>query len=359
MHDPSEGRKMTVLAEYIWIDGTEPTAQLRSKTKVLHDLDVETVLNSGPPGNLSAEFFSEWSADGSSTNQAPGDRSDILLRPVRVTKDPFRPSGVLVLCEVFTSDGEPHATNTRALMRRVMDEGGAAQEAWFGFEQEYTFMRTDGRPYGFPTGGYAAPQGPYYCAVGPHNIKGRPVYEEILTRCVDAGLRISGVNWEVMPGQAEIQVGVAEDMLAADQVWIARWIMVRVGEDHDVIVSFDPKPARGDWNGAGMHTNFSTRAMRGPGGLDHIKVACDAFGERIQAHLDEYGHGYQDRLTGRHETASYREFRYGVSDRTASIRIPLHVADKGNGYMEDRRPNANGDPYRIAARMLKTVCGLD
>lgn len=356
----AKGREnMNVLAEYIWIDGTQPTAQLRSKTKVLHRLDIATVLESGELGNLNLEFFPEWGADGSSTNQAPGDRSDIVLRPVRAVNDPFRERGVLVLCEVYTSNGEPHESNTRANLRQVLDAGAAEKHGWFGFEQEYTFFHADGRPYGFPAGGYAAPQGPYYCGVGSENIKGRPVYEEILERCLQAGLAISGVNWEVMPGQAEIQVGVAPDLLAADQVWLARWIMARVGEDYKVSISFDPKPAKGDWNGAGMHTNFSTKEMREEGGLAHIEAACAAFSKKINEHLTEYGHGYEERLTGHHETASYKEFKFGVSDRTASIRIPLHVAEKGYGYMEDRRPNANGDPYRIAARMLRTVAGID
>ena len=350
---------MNVLAEYIWVDGTQPTAELRSKTKILHDTAIETVLASGPSGNLDLAFFPAWGADGSSTNQAPGDRSDIVLRPVRAVNDPFRTNGVLVLCEVFDAKGVPHASNTRSRLRSVLDAGAADQEAWFGFEQEYTFFHLNGQPYGFPVNGYAAPQGSYYCGVGPNNIKGRPVYEDILDKCLDAGLAISGVNWEVMPGQAEIQVGAAPDLLVTDHVWLTRWIMARVGEDHDVATSFDPKPAKGDWNGAGMHTNFSTKAMRAPNGLGAIETACVAFGQHRKEHLDAYGHRYEDRLTGDHETASHDQFRFGVSDRTASIRIPLHVAQDGAGYLEDRRPNANADPYRIATRMLQTVCGLD
>jgi len=352
-------KKMNVLAEYIWVDGTLPTAELRSKTKILHDVSVETVLASGPAGDLSLEFFPNWGADGSSTNQAPGDRSDIVLRPARAVNDPFRSEGVLVLCEVFDARGNAHASNTRSQLRSTLDAGAAAHEAWFGFEQEYTFFNLDGQPHGFPVGGYAAPQGPYYCGVGPNNIKGRPIYEDILDKCLAAGLSISGVNWEVMPGQAEIQVGAAPDLIATDHVWLARWIMARVGEDHNVTTSFDPKPAKGDWNGAGMHTNFSTKAMRAPNGLGAIEEACVAFGKRREAHLEAYGHRYEERLTGDHETASHADFTFGVSDRTASIRIPLQVAQDGAGYLEDRRPNANADPYRIATRMLQTVCGLD
>ena len=107
-----------------------------------------------------------------------------------------------------------------------------------------------------------------------------------------------------------------------------------------------------------MHTNFSTAAMRSDGGFKAIEEACVLIGERRQDHLDEYGDNYQARLTGHHETCSWREFKWGVADRTASIRVPRSVADTGKGYLEDRRPNANADPYRVAARLLKTVCKL-
>lgn len=350
---------MKVTAEYIWVDGTEPTPHLRSKTRIIHE----------PPEALryavrmrmpaSAKHFPTWSADGSSTNQANGASSDIELRPVHVVFDPFRKEGVLVLCEVFSADGTAHPSNTRARLRAVLDAGGEELESWFGFEQEYTFMHQSGRPHGFPTEGEAAPQGPYYCGVGASNVKGRDVYEEILRNCLTAGLSVAGANWEVMPGQAEIQIGAAEDKVACDHVWLARWVMARTAEKYDVDVSFDPKPAEGDWNGAGMHTNFSTKKMRAKGGLENIEHACALFKDKVGEHLADYGKDYERRLTGAHETARYDEFSWGVSDRTASIRIPLHVERDGCGYMEDRRPNANADPYRIAARMLETVCGLD
>ncbi len=350
---------MATLAEYIWIDGTQPSKQLRSKTKVFHESAGFPAAGSGDLPALSV--FPSWGADGSSTNQATGRDSDIGLQPVRVVLDPLRTKGTnyLVLCEVLNPDGTLHATNSRAELRRVLDAGAAKADALFGFEQEYTFLGSDGRPYGFPAGGYPGPQGPYYCAVGLGKIFGREVYEKFMQASVDAGLAFAGANWEVMPGQAEFQIGAVDGLTASDHIWLARWLLQRIGEDHGVAVTFDAKPAKGDWNGAGMHTNFSTQEMRQAGGFAAIEEACRRIGKKRQEHLDVYGHGYEERLTGHHETCSFREFRYGVADRTSSIRIPRHVAQNGSGYLEDRRPNANADPYAVAARLLATVCGID
>jgi glutamine synthetase len=346
--------------EYIWIDGTSPTPLLRSKTKVLPRIETLGDRLSHLP---------EWIFDGSSTNQAMGMTSDLLLRPVRCVPDPLRGEGhFLALCEVFKPDGEtPHESNYRAKTRAVLDAGAENSDSWFGFEQEYTFFKK-GRPYGFPESGYPAPQGPYYCGVGAAEVHGREIVEKHLLACIDAGLHITGINAEVMPGQWEFQVGGPDSgpLVSSDHLWLARWLLYRIGEDYGVDATLDPKPARGDWNGAGMHTNFSTAAMRSdkpldPGsvaGMAAIEAACEALRTKRSEHLGVYGHGYENRLTGAHETASWKEFRYGVGDRTASIRIPIHVAKAGCGYLEDRRPNSNADPYRVCEVMLKTVCGL-
>jgi len=342
---------MALIAEYIWVDGTVPTALVRSKTKVIPGFDGEVDLDS----------FPVWAFDGSSTAQAEGADSDCILRPVRFVKDPVRNGNAwLVMCEVFNPDGTPHPSNRRAHLRRVMEAGGTESDAWIAFEQEYTFFEGS-RPLGFPAERrYPAPQGPYYCGVGSDEVYGRPVVEAHLTACLEAGLFITGINAEVMPGQWEFQCGgpKADPLTASDHLWLARWLLYRVGEDYGISATLDPKPVPGDWNGAGMHANFSTAAMRSEGGDRVIEAACIALGERTAEHFEVYGAGNEARLTGHHETCSYREYRYGVADRTASIRIPRMVATEGRGYLEDRRPAANADPYDVSAALLMTTLGL-
>ncbi|MGQ0617334.1 MAG: glutamine synthetase [Acidimicrobiia bacterium] len=329
---------MTYKAEYIWIDGTEPTAKLRSKTKVLAD---------------GAEL-PIWGFDGSSTNQAPGAASDCVLKPVFSCPDPIRGGDdVLVMCEVFLPDMTPHKTNTRALLRGVA-ERFEAQEPIFGIEQEYTFFK-GARPLGFPPEhGFPAPQGGYYCGVGDDEVFGRDVVEAHLDACVVAGLGISGINAEVMPGQWEFQIGPLSPLEASDHLWVARWLLYRIAENYAVAATLDPKPVKGDWNGAGAHTNFSTKAMRE--GYDPIITACEALAENAAEHVKYYGFGIEGRLTGLHETAPWNEFNYGVSDRGASVRIPWQVAADKQGYIEDRRPNANCDPYVVTRLIVDTCC---
>ena len=332
---------MPMQAEYIWVDGTQPTKTLRSKTKILPDDTTE---------------FPEWGFDGSSTNQAEGHASDCLLRPVFDCPDPIRGGNArLVLCEVFHADGTPHPTNSRAQLRPVADRH-ADHEPWFGIEQEYT-MFTRGRPLGWPEGGYPAPQGPFYCGVGADEAFGRPMVEAHMRACLAAGLTISGVNAEVMPGQWEFQVGPLGAVEVGDQLHVARWLLYRIGEDHGVSMTLHPKPVKGDWNGAGAHTNFSTKEMRAEGGLAAIEAAMPKLEARHDLHIRNYGDGIEQRLTGLHETCSYRQFKWGVGHRGASIRIPLQTAKDARGYLEDRRPCANIDPYIVARLMLETICG--
>ena len=332
---------MAIKAEYIWLDGVEPTPALRSKTKILTDAQE-------PP---------EWGFDGSSTEQADGSSSDCILKPVFNCPDPIRGGkNILVMCEVLNADGSVGKNNNRAAAAETAAKY-ADQEPWFGMEQEYTMMTTEGAPAGFPEGGYPAPQGPYYCGVGAVEIFGREIVEKHMDACLEAGLKLSGINAEVMPGQWEFQIGPAGLTEVGDHMHIARWLLHRIAEDYGIVISFDPKPAKGDWNGAGCHTNYSTKAMREDGGYDVIIEACKKLGEKAELHIANYGAGLEDRLTGLHETASYKDFKYGVSDRGASIRIPLQTEQQKKGYLEDRRPCANIDPYTVAFLLLETTVG--
>jgi len=331
-----------IMVEYIWIDGNHPTAKLRSKTKVV-DYEINK-----------ASDLPDWGFDGSSTMQAEGHFSDCLLQPVHIVKDPIRGGdNLLAMCEVFNSDGSVHKSNKRAMLRELAEKY-KHEECWFGIEQEYTFF--DGiKPLGWPDNGFPAPQGGYYCGVGSDEVFGRDIVEEHMEACIDADMMISGINAEVMPGQWEFQIGPLGPLEVSDEIWIARWLLYRIGEDYGVSATLDPKPVKGDWNGAGAHTNFSTKKMREPGGLKIIEEACEKLGKNHDKHISMYGSDNEQRLTGDHETCSINEFKYGTSDRGASIRIPMQTANDGYGYLEDRRPSANMDPYLVCTALMETI----
>ncbi len=346
---------INTFAEYIWVDNTEPTKLLRSKTRIVQLAE-----------EVSISDFPEWGFDGSSTNQATGDNSDCLLRPVSFVPDPIRGDhSFLVMCEVYLKNGKPHPSNTRALLRNVLAAGADKQDAYFGFEQEYTLFDENNRPLGWPAKGFPAAQGPYYCGAGSKRVAGRDLVETHQLACVEAGLLIYGINAEVMLAQWEFQIGYrgfdehCDVLTTVDHLRFATWLMYRLSEEFGIQVSFENKPMKGDWNGAGCHVNFSTKDMRDKHtGKATIERTIKNFEKNHKAHIDVYGHLLADRLTGLHETCSIDEFRAGESDRGASIRIPVSTAAKGYGYLEDRRPGANIDPYLVAARILVTTCDL-
>ncbi|CAK4652237.1 unnamed protein product [Aphanomyces euteiches] len=331
-----------IQAEYIWIGGSGQ--DLRCKTRTLDK----------KPASIAD--LPIWNFDGSSTGQAPGEDSEVLLKPAAIFKDPFRGGDhILVLCDCYKPDLTPIPTNTRFDAARVF-KVAEAHVPWFGIEQEYTLFEADQKtPYGWPKGGYPGPQGPYYCGAGAHSAFGRLIADAHYRACLYAGVRVSGINAEVMPGQWEYQVGPCTGIESGDQLWISRYIMLRVCEDFGLFVSFDPKPISGDWNGAGCHTNVSTAAMRADGGLDKIIEALEKLKLKHKEHIAVYGQGNERRLTGHHETASIHQFSYGVANRGASIRIPRSTEADKKGYFEDRRPASNMDPYVVTSRIIKTI----
>ena len=270
---------------------------------------------------------------------------------------------LLVMCDTYTPSGQPIETNTRAAALRVFsDPLVAAEECWFGIEQEYTLLdATTKWPIGWPTGGYPSQQGPYYCGVGADKMFGRHIAESHYRACHYAGINVGGLNAEVMPGQWEFQVGPCVGIDAGDHLWVARYVMERVCElTGNVIVTLDPKPVEGDWNGAGAHCNFSTRSMRDKhlGGFAEIERAIARLKEKHEEHVLRYGEGNERRLTGKHETASMTEFTWGVADRGASVRIGNETFEDGCGYLEDRRPSANCDPYVVTQMIAATTLAV-
>jgi len=319
--------------EYIWVDGSEPTRQVRSKTRI-GDKNTEAPM---------------WSFDGSSTNQAPGNDSDCVLRPVRMYPNPIERDCFLVLCDVLNVDETPHPSNTRAPLVEMMMSN--KDDPWFGMEQEYTLFK-DGRPFGWPTDSEPSAQGDYYCGRN----KGEEIARMHMDACLTAGISLSGINSEVMLGQWEYQIGAVDPLKVSDDLWVARWLLEKIGSHYDVTVSLDPKPIEGDWNGAGCHTNFSTKEMREEGGIYAIHRAIEKLKARHKEHISVYGEGNSRRLTGDHETCSITDFKAGVSDRGCSVRIPWQVDRDKKGYLEDRRPSANCDPYVVCQRLIKTIC---
>ncbi|OAE23439.1 hypothetical protein AXG93_961s1390 [Marchantia polymorpha subsp. ruderalis] len=334
----------SIIAEYIWIGGSG--TDMRSKARTL-------------PGPVkSPEELPRWNYDGSSTGQAPGKDSEVILYPQAIFKDPFRRGdNILVICDCYTPQGQPIPTNKRAAAAKIFSQVEVSnEEPWYGLEQEYTLLQKEVKwPLGWPIGGYPGPQGPYYCGIGVDKAWGRDIVDAHYKACLYAGIQIGGINGEVMPGQWEFQVGPALGITAGDQLWAARYILERITEIAGVVLSLDPKPVEGDWNGAGCHTNFSTKSMRREGGFRVIKDAIEKLEKRHKAHIAAYGEGNERRLTGKHETASMNTFSWGVANRGASIRVGRDTEAEGKGYFEDRRPASNMDPYIVTSMIAETT----
>ena len=334
---------MTMIYKYIWLDGYTPEPNLRSKIQVVSSR--ARISSTEPP---------LWSFDGSSTQQADGGDSDCVLNPVSeykvVKRIDYRDKVIdaLVMCEVLNSDGGQHKSNYRSTADLIDDEW------WFGFEQEYFFYR-DGEPLGWKKDEEPVPQGQYYCAVGNENVAGREISEKHLKVCLDAGLKLTGTNAEVALGQWEYQC-FGKGVKAGDDLWLSRYLLCEVAEEYGVDIVLHPKPKLGDWNGSGMHANFSNEEMRTAGSETLMNEICEKLGKRHNLAIDNYGSHNDMRLTGLHETQNIDTFSYGVSDRGASIRIPIYtVNNHWNGYLEDRRPASNGDPYSIMAHIVETI----
>ena len=331
-----------MLFEYIW---TDKSGNLRSKTKVLKNNFIVSNLSDIPI----------WNYDGSSTGQASGESSEVLLKPVYMCSDPFRTSSDrLVLCETLNADFTPHITNNRAKLGSLSDLINIHKPV-FGFEQEFFVLPSDSN-YEYEEAFKHRVQGDFYCGVGGNNVNIRSFAEEAMKMCLKAGLNITGMNAEVAPNQWEFQV-CSEGLEACDQLYILRYILNIVGEKYNYKIDLEPKPFSNKWNGSGCHTNFSTLAMRTDTnrGYDNIMEFIYKLEYKHTEFMKHYGENNDKRMTGDCETASFDNFSYGVGDRTASIRIPNSVKDNNTGYLEDRRPGSNIDPYVIAYLLIKNL----
>ena len=330
---------MSAIYEYIWIGGNN---ELRSKTRILSK-QYANILQ-----------IPLWNYDGSSTGQGTTEESEITLRPVKIYDSPCKYSNYasyIVLCATYIG-------NTVALHNNYRDEAEAIfskyeeKEAWYGLEQEYFMydVKTQ-QPLGYEN---ATKQGQYYCAVGANNTFGRTLAEEHMIACLDAGIQISGINQEVAPGQWEFQIGPVVGLDACDDLWTARYILEKLAEKYGIYIVYHPKPLLGDWNGSGLHTNFSTKEMRENGGLDVIKACMEKLEKRHAEHISVYGENNDLRLTGHHETSSMSRFSWSVGGRQGSVRIGNDTEREGKGYFEDRRPAANMNPYLVCPIILET-----
>ena len=333
-----------VQATYVWIGGNQ---ELRSKSKTIVGKTVS---------EIKLEDLPRWDYDGSSTEQATGKNSEVLLKPCAMFQDPFRKGGLLVMCDTYKPDWTPHPNNTRYGADKIFNMA-LEQKPWFGIEQEFFFMKKGTLiPAAFPESGNPNPQGQYYCSVGASNCTQREIMETFYRASLYAGLKVSGINAEVAPSQWEFQIGPCLGIEEGDHLWMARYILQRVSEIYDLDVNFDPKPVKGDWNGSGCHTNYSTLSMRQEYGLTHILAAIKKLDENHQHMIGVYGgDDNKERLTGKHETASWEKFSWGFANRGATVRVGRQTQEDEKGYMEVRAVSSNCDPYLVTAKIFNVT----
>ena len=329
------------IVEYIWLGGNN---EFRSKTRVLENI-------------YGLKDVPKWNFDGSSTCQASGEDSEIILNPCAFYNDPLRKGNhKLVLCETYKPNGEPCENNHRKWALNIMNKQ-KTHEPMFGLEQEYFLIN----PYTHQPLGYDEnqEQGQFYCGVGTFNVFGRVIVDEHLSACIEAGIQMSGTNAEVAPGQWEFQVGPCIGIDAGDQLLMARYLLVLIAEKYHTCVNYEPKPLKGKWNGSGCHTNFSTKEMRHgtkkKKGITFINQAIEKLSKKHIEHMDVYGSGNEERMTGKYETASYDTFSSGIANRGASIRIGNENYKNKKGYFEDRRPSSNCNPYLVTGKLVDTI----
>lgn len=320
---------MKIVLEYVWLGGM---GEFRSKIKIMKVNQPITL-----------DIIPEWNFDGSSTQQAGEEDTEVMLKPVKVVKSPFpsKHKSYLVLCEAYTNLIFRERENAKTIFDACLE-----REPWFGLEQEYFLIGSN-----IPNNQHV--QGQYYCGIGKgkHSLE-REVALEHMEACLKAGLEIGGINAEVAHCQWEYQIGPCVGIDAGDQLLLSRYILERIAEKHGLHVLYDPKPFT-RVNGSGCHVNFSTLAMRSEDGLRHIEEAIQQLSYHHKEIIEVSGKDNEQRLTGLHETSSMTDFTWGIGTRNTSIRIPNMVFKEKKGYLEDRRPAANVNPYVITSSIFR------
>jgi glutamine synthetase len=328
---------MPFLAEYIWLDVHD---KFRSKIRVIND----------------DEQITNWNYDGSSTGQASINTSEIILKPCKVFNNPLLNNSKLVVCSTYDVNGEPLQNNHRHLAEQIFNSK-LEEEPWFGLEQEYFMLdKETNNIIGFtPNIGISSNRiGKYYC---------NPIYQDKITTkiaelhaiaCLEAQIKISGINAEVAPGQWEFQVGPCVGINAGDDMLAARYLLEKIAATYDVLISYHPK-LNPILSGSGMHTNFSTKKMRELNGIDEIYRCIENLKANHVSDMEKYGKYNNLRLTGSHETANINDFSCGIGCRDTSIRIGYDTYKNKCGYFEDRRPAANADPYLVTSTIFSAI----
>ena len=319
---------MKVILEYIWLDSD---LELRSKTKTMD-----------PKEKWTLDDIPLWNYDGSSTGQATTEDSEIILKPQAMFKCPFRKTGLLIMCDTYDTQNNPLPSNNR-YNANIIFNTQLEEEPWYGLEQEFFIELNDDEKH----------NDKHYCGLGVNHVC-RTIMNEHLEACLSAGIHISGMNAEVTDGQWEYQVGPTTGISSGDHLWISRYILMRISEKHNATINFDPKPYK-DSNGSGCHTNYSTKGMRIENGLEIINLSIKKLEKKHKEHMEVYGNDNHLRMTGNHETSDFNTFSFGVGSRNVSIRIPNETAKNKCGYLEDRRPSSNMDPYLVTSKIFKTT----
>ncbi len=327
-----------VLVEYIWLDAKN---NFRSKIRVCSSNNI-------------TDDITDWNYDGSSTGQADIDSSEIILKPCKIFNNPLLnnksklcKNNKLVVCSTYNIKGEPLSNNHRHEAEKIFNSK-LEEEPWFGLEQEYYMFDKKVQAINCDK------LGQYYCNPIVQEKICTQIAEEHAIACLEAGIKISGINAEVAPRQWEFQIGPCVGINAGDDMMAARYLLERIAAIYELDINFHPKPI-GTLSGSGMHTNFSTCKMRNDGGIKEIIRVIENLKKSHETDILKYGLDNNLRLTGSHETANIKDFSYGIGSRNTSIRIGYETAKNNKGYFEDRRPAANCDPYLVTSSIFSSV----